>query len=122
MYGTRAPAHQVAQFAPAVAQAAHAGDAIAADLWEQAGRLLAESAFASATGLDRRYSWGGRLFAAGGLILDPFHDALRKLDPDAEFVPPAGQAADGALLLAEGLGAMAPPRYLRMFEGADLRP
>lgn len=69
-------------------------------IWDDAGRLLAESAYAAARGLPQTYSWGGRLFEAGDLLLRPFEDELLKRAPGASIRPPQGQAADGALLLA----------------------
>lgn len=108
VYGGDAPAHELAAFAPMVADAARNGDRVAAAIWERAGVLLAETAFAVSRGLPARYSWGGKLFDAGELLLDPFRAELRRRAPDASVEPPLGQSADGALLLARrGLGETA---------------
>lgn len=117
VYGSASPVHSAAKFAPLVAEAARDGDAVALSIWNDAGRLLAESAFASAGGLPPTYSWGGGLFEAGELLLRPFRDELLRMDPGATIELPQGQAADGALLLAtRGLlpGANSGP-YAREF-------
>jgi hypothetical protein len=41
------------------------------------------------------------LFEAGSLLLDPFRAELTRRVPGARLSPPRGQAADGALLLAQ---------------------
>lgn len=100
IYGADAPAHELAAFAPDVADAAHAGDPVARDIWRRAGAHLAESAHAAAHSLPPNFSWGGRLFDAGPLLLEPFQAELARRVPEAKLSPPVGQAADGALLLA----------------------
>lgn len=117
IYNSPAPIHSAATFAPLVAEAAHEGDLVAHAIWDDAGRLLAESAFAAARGLPPTYSWGGRLFEAGDLLLRPFREELLKRAPGATIRPPRGQAADGALLLAaQGIrpGTMTEP-YVHEF-------
>ncbi|KAA1397669.1 BadF/BadG/BcrA/BcrD ATPase family protein [Aeromicrobium ginsengisoli] len=117
IYNSPSPIHSAATLAPLVADAAHEDDPVARAIWVEAGRLLAESAFAAARGLPQTYSWGGRLFDAGELLLGPFRDEVLKRSPDAEIRPPQGQAADGALLLAaRGIpaGAIAEP-YVHEF-------
>lgn len=101
IYGSIWPAHELAAFAPDVAAAAHDGDPVAHDIWRRAGVHLAESARAAARGLPPNFSWGGKLFDAGPLLRDAFHDELTRRVPGARVSAPAGQAADGALLLAQ---------------------
>jgi N-acetylglucosamine kinase-like BadF-type ATPase len=101
VYGSQSPAHELAGFAPDVAQAAHEGDPVAREIWHRAGVHLAEAAHAASRGLPPDFSWGGRLFDAGPLLLVPFRDELTKRVPGARLSPPSGQAADGALLLAQ---------------------
>ncbi len=100
IYNSPSPIHSAATLAPLVADAAHAGDPVAHAIWDEAGRLLAESAFAAAQGLPQTFSWGGRLFDAGELLLGPFREELLSRAPGATIQPPQGQAAEGALLLA----------------------
>lgn len=100
VYGAASPAHELAAFAPAVAEVARAGDPVALDIWRRAGVHLAEAAQAAARGLPPDISWGGRLFDAGPLLLDPFRAELTRRLPGCRLTAPAGQAADGALLLA----------------------
>jgi N-acetylglucosamine kinase-like BadF-type ATPase len=113
IYGSPSPAHELAAFAPNVARAAHAGDPLARDIWHRAGVHLATAAHAAARGLPPNFSWGGRLFDAGPLLLESFRAELARRVPDARLSDPEGQAADGALLLAcRGLTADAKPYAL----------
>ncbi|WP_407563131.1 N-acetylglucosamine kinase [Streptomyces sp. 184] len=98
-------AHHLASFAPSVSDAACAGDVVAARIWTEAGRHLAQTAVAAATGLDPVFSWGGRLFDAADLLMEPFRSTVRTLLPDARFTPPRGTSADGALALARAASA-----------------
>lgn len=108
VYGS--PAHELAAFAPLVAEAAREGDPVAADIWRRAGIHLAESAHAAARDLPPDFSWGGGLWGAGALLLTPFRAELTRLRPEARVTEPAGRAVDGALLLARrGLPADRPP-------------
>jgi N-acetylglucosamine kinase-like BadF-type ATPase len=101
IYGAASPAHELAAFAPRVADAAHAGDPAAREIWRRAGTHLAEAAHAASHGLPPDFSWGGRLFDAGPLLLVPFRAELTRRVPEARLAEPEGQAADGALLLAQ---------------------
>jgi N-acetylglucosamine kinase-like BadF-type ATPase len=115
-------AHELASFAPSVAAAAAAGDPVAAQIWQSAGRHLGQSAVAAATGLDPVVSWGGRLFDVGDLLLVPFRAAVLDQLPEASFVPPRGTSVDGALALARaGLdGSVASRRpYLHVYGAAS---
>ncbi|KAB2340227.1 N-acetylglucosamine kinase [Actinomadura rudentiformis] len=93
-------AHLLASFTPLVAEAARAGDPVARQIWNEAGRQLGQTAVAAASGLDPLFSWGGRLFEAAGLLMEPFQDTIRMMLPAARFVQPHGTSADGALALA----------------------
>lgn len=105
VYGGVSPAHELAAFAPIVAAAAREADEVAIGIWQRAGTLLAETAYAASVGLPPRFSWGGKLFEAGDLLLDPFRRELLRRESAAKVEPPLGQSADGALLLARrGLG------------------
>jgi N-acetylglucosamine kinase-like BadF-type ATPase len=101
IYSSAAPAHELAAFAPDVAEAVREGDPVARDIWWRAGTHLAESAHAAAHGLPAEFSWGGRLFDAEAPLLTAFQTELTRRAPDARLTPPAGQAVDGALLLAQ---------------------
>jgi N-acetylglucosamine kinase-like BadF-type ATPase len=96
---------QIAALAAVVAQAAYAGDQVAAGLLDQAGRDLAAAALAVIAQLDMQdsgmnvYTTGGA-FRAGRLLLDPFKAAIRAHSAassvhDASFSP-----VIGALFLA----------------------
>jgi N-acetylglucosamine kinase-like BadF-type ATPase len=101
VYAAASPAHHLASFAPAVAQAARAGDPVALRIWQEAGTLLGRAVVATTDGLVPRISWGGGLFAAGELLLEPFHAEVRRALPDAQIVPPVGASLEGAATLAE---------------------
>ncbi|MFC4119692.1 N-acetylglucosamine kinase [Nonomuraea zeae] len=118
VYGAGAAAHELASFAPDVAAAARQGDRVARRIWTEAGRHLGQAAVAAAEGLEPVFSWGGRLFDAADLLMEPFQDTVRELLPGARFAPPRGTSADGALALAKGAadGAVRPHHpYLYVF-------
>jgi N-acetylglucosamine kinase-like BadF-type ATPase len=116
VYGAESPAHELGTFAPDVAQAALDGDPVARDIWRLAGAHLAEAAWAAARGLPADFSWGGRLFDAGPLLLEPFRAELARRVPGARLSAPEGQAADGALLLAQrGIPPEGHPPYAVQF-------
>ena len=100
VYGHGSPASRLAAFAPAVAHAAHAGDPVAAGIWREAATRLAEAVSAVASAVEPLISWGGRLFDAGEIVLEPFKEAVRSRIPGARLVEPKGSSVDGALLLA----------------------
>lgn len=90
--------HALASFAPDVTAAAGL-DAVAADLCARAGRALAESLLAAASGLSAPV-----LAGTGGLLgAQPVAAALReRLAEDGQVLQPAtGGALDGALAIAE---------------------
>ncbi|MFG2007141.1 N-acetylglucosamine kinase [Spirillospora sp. NPDC048911] len=100
VHESESPAHRLASFTPLVAEAARAGDRVARRIWAEAGRQLGQTAAAAAAGLDPLISWGGRLFDAADLLMEPFQDTIRSLLPAARFAQPQGSSADGALALA----------------------
>jgi glucosamine kinase len=114
IYGGEVPARQIAAFAPAVADAAHAGDEAARAIWAAAAGELAATA---ATAAERLFgaavpadvSWAGGLFAAEGLLRTPFAQRLAERAPRLRVIAPAGTALDGArLLLAPEAGQIFP--------------
>jgi N-acetylglucosamine kinase-like BadF-type ATPase len=106
----------VASFAPAVAEAAHAGDAEATEIWRRAGEERAESAAAAA---GRLFAAGervevarlGNLWEVGALLDEPFRTALADRWPSADVVGAAGTSLHGAVELARPDGP-APVRGL----------
>lgn len=115
VYNSPSPARELAQFAPEVAAAARDGDEQAAEIWRAAGQHLAEAAVSVCRTIPPVISWGGRLFDAGPLLLQPFAETVHVLRPDAEIVAPAGAAVDGALALAERPPRTGDNRYVRVF-------
>lgn len=101
VYPAASPGHELASFAPAAAEAARGGDPIAMAIWQEAGRRLGAAAVAAVRDLAPVISWGGGLFNAGGLLLEPFRAAVLEALPEADLRTPAGTTLDGALLLAE---------------------
>jgi N-acetylglucosamine kinase-like BadF-type ATPase len=119
VYGSSTPSYLLGGFAPEVAEAARAGDPAARGIWEEAGTLLASAASAASAGLEPVFSWSGRLFDAGELLLDPFRHALLALHPDAELVHPLGSSTDGALLIAAReriAGSAAPASFIASYD------
>ena len=87
----------IAAFARDVADAARAGDPLAATIWSDAARELAATARAAAGALPgpAALAYSGGLFAAGELLLAPLRAEL----PDLR--PPLGVPLDGAARLLE---------------------
>jgi N-acetylglucosamine kinase-like BadF-type ATPase len=104
VYHDGAPASRLASFAPQVADAARAGDTVAAGILRDATTRLAETVSAAASAVEPLISWGGRLFDARDVLLEPFKEAVRSRVPGARMVDPSGSSVDGALLLAKGHG------------------
>ncbi|EAQ00543.1 hypothetical protein JNB_10229 [Janibacter sp. HTCC2649] len=101
MTGTNAP-ELLASFAPQVVEAALAGDAVAAQICQEAGESLAQSLLSAAAGIP-----SPTLVATGGLLnAAPVRSALESAvaAAGATLTPAAGGALEGALLLAEMLG------------------
>lgn len=94
----------LAAFAKDVADAAHAGDGVAADIWTRAGSLLADNlAAALGPGVPPIATYTGGLFDVGPLLLEPLAARFRSVRPDAELRAPLGGSLDGALALAREL-------------------
>lgn len=105
VYGSSNPARVVAGFAREVSAAADAGDPVAVELLGRAATRLGDSAVAAARHTFAAdavvpVSWQGGVFAAGAHVLDPFADRVRAALPAVDLRPPAGDALDGAALLA----------------------
>jgi N-acetylglucosamine kinase-like BadF-type ATPase len=118
-------AHHLASFAPYVGDAARAGDPVARQIWTEAGRQLGHTAVAAASRLDPVFSWGGRLFDAADLLMEPFQSTIRTLLPTARFIRPQGTSADGALSLARAAvdgSVRARPHYLHVFTACGTGP
>jgi N-acetylmuramic acid 6-phosphate etherase len=106
VYRSAVPTRTVASFARDVAHVAAEGDAVARSILEDAGRELAITACAA---LERAFdhgetaavSYSGSVFAAGTPLLDAFAHELARRRPEAELLPPEGDALAGAALLAE---------------------
>ncbi|WP_194421290.1 BadF/BadG/BcrA/BcrD ATPase family protein [Microbacterium abyssi] len=115
LYASSAPAILFGQFAPAVADAARAGDAIAQAIWREAGRHLALTAAAAARDVGPVFSWAGGVFAAGDLVLESFRSELLAARPDAIVVEPLASSAHGALRLALEVDLRSNPPFLEVF-------
>ncbi|GIF64042.1 ATPase [Asanoa ishikariensis] len=96
----------IARFAPDVVAAAAGGDPVSIRVIRSAAAELAHTA-ASAVAFVTGAGAGavpvtlvGRLVAAGGPLVDAFHEALAAQCPRASPVPPAGSSLDGARRLA----------------------
>lgn len=124
VYGGPSAAQVLASFALKVATVAEAGDPVARDIWQQAGRQLAHTAAAAAERLPTApVSWGGGLFDAGNLLLDPFTAELERLHPGVALWPPQHNAVEGALRMAdEDRSMVSRPPYLYVHDTPDSHP
>lgn len=104
----------LAQLSQRVAEAAHAGDAVAVAIFADAGRELAQVcdalrvALAFAADEPVPVSYSGGAFSAGDLLLAPFRNALRAASPAFELRPPLHAPHYGAALYAARLAGRAP--------------
>lgn len=110
IYGSDSPPRTVAAFAPDVAEAARAGDAIAVEIWAGAARELAETVAAATgrvfeTASAATISYTGKMFDLDDLVVEPFRVHLARRLPGARPVAPQGGAIEGARLLAAHAGA-----------------
>lgn len=98
------PVGIVASFAPEVAQAADAGDAVALDIWDRAAAHLAEVLYAACEGFPERHppavAVTGGLCAAGDVLMGPLTRRLSPLGLTPRHVA-HGTPLDGADLLDE---------------------
>jgi glucosamine kinase len=110
VHGAANPVRVVAGFAEQVAEAAGAGDPLARAIWDDAAAELAATALAAAarvrgpegSGDPLALSWTGGLWAARGLLLEPFlaQVGARAAGQGLAPAPPLGSALDGGRLLA----------------------
>jgi glucosamine kinase len=115
VYASPSPVRDLAAFAPAVADVARAGDAVALAIWREAAERLADSTvsvvrrtFPDAAGGSVAVSHSGRLFGAQDLLLEPFKQAIAERCPEARHREPLGDSLMGAARLVQhGLGRYA---------------
>lgn len=104
----------LARLSPLVAQAAQAGDAVAIDIFQRAGRELAAIAEALRVALGFEpgetvpLSYSGGAFSAGELLMQPFKAALAQAAPTFELRTPIHAPHYGAALYALRLAGAAP--------------
>jgi len=105
VYAERMSISEIAAVAPLVTEAADEGDAVAKRILTEAGRELASYAIAIAKALGMEnedveiYMTGG-VFKAGGHVLKPFEEEIRKIMPKARLASPKFEPAMGAAFLA----------------------
>ena len=101
IYSTGRAASLLASFATAVARAAEDGDAVAADIWHEAGIALAQTALAGfAPGIPRRVAVVGGLTKAGELLRRSLLAELSEHRPDVSLVFGATSPLHGSVALA----------------------
>jgi N-acetylglucosamine kinase-like BadF-type ATPase len=113
IHRTGSPAATVAGFAPAVVDAAAAGDGVAIEIVRSAGRELAVSAAAALRRVfgsrkEVAVSYAGNVFRAGAPLLEPFERELARSCPRAHVVAPRGDSLSGAGVLAERAATLRP--------------
>ena len=117
VYRSPVPTRTVASFARDVARVAAEGDAAARSILEAAGSELAVTACAALArafdpGDTAAVSYAGSIFEAGPPLMDAFAREMVRMRPDAQLVPPEGDALAGAIFLAEWGADLAPDRTL----------
>jgi N-acetylglucosamine kinase-like BadF-type ATPase len=117
VYRSAVPTRTVASFARDVARVAAEGDQVARSILEAAGTELAVTACAALEraldpGEAAAVSYAGSVFEAGPPLTDAFAREVARRRPDAELVPPEGDALAGAALLAKRGVDLAPDRNL----------
>ena len=109
VYGAGSTRAAIARLSPLLAQAAHAGDAVALGIFVQAGTELAAIAQALRRALGyaadetTAISFSGGAFSAGELLLAPFRQALAMNGPDFDLRTPLHAPHYGAALYAARL-------------------
>lgn len=112
VYGAGSTRDAIARLSLLVAQAAHAGDAVALRIFAQAGTELAAIADAlrSALGYTAEQtiplSYSGGAFSAGELLLAPFRQALAATGPHFDLRTPLHEPHYGAALYAVRLSKL----------------
>lgn len=104
VHGGPSPVRTVASFVPSVADAARAGDPVAAAIWRDAVCDLAETAIAACEALpepDRRVAVTGSLFDLTDLVAEPFSTAVTAAAPDTTVRAAAADATTGAARFAD---------------------
>lgn len=124
-YGKPLTKADVAAFARRVASAAEDGDEVARDVFEQAGRDLAEQVRAAVEALDlasEPLTIGliGSVFQAGPLIRDTLERSVLEIAPRARFNIPGLPPVAGSLMLAlRSVGAWDRFEYDRLAAALD---
>lgn len=98
---------EIAAFAVETARIAHAGDAVAGDLYGRAAEELAKqvAAVIAQTGLEGEFPVGliGSAFKAGRLFVEPLSDTIAQIAPQARVAVVEMAPVGGCLLLATRL-------------------
>jgi glucosamine kinase len=107
--GDPQPARLLAGFAPAVADAARAGDEVACSIFAAAADELAATTLTACAAVGEpdplRVSFAGGLFELDDLVASPVTAMVLRARPRAEIRRPAGDAIDGVhRLVTEGSG------------------
>ena len=104
IYRDESPKLRIAGVCSTVASAAAAGDKVAADIFDEAGRGLGSMACSAARKLSPlpslTFSGVGGVFKSGDLLWRPYRDFVLTEYPQAEIVAPAFPPLVGALVLA----------------------
>jgi len=104
--------------APLVFQAAEAGDQVACEIIEWAGRELAKLAEAVVRQLDLEHEafdvvLAGSMFKGGALLIDPLRESLHAFAPLARLVPLSAPPVIGAVLLGMERAGLSSARIQR---------
>jgi N-acetylglucosamine kinase-like BadF-type ATPase len=105
VYAATTHADDIARYGKLVIEAARAGDGVALDILQDAGRELGECALAvvrklNLTGEQFPVAYVGGAFHAGDLLLEPMRRTIEAVATRATVVPPERTPVEGAAMMA----------------------
>ena len=105
VYAASTHADDIARYGKLVVEAAQAGDGVARDILDDAGRELGECVLAVVRKLDLQneefpVAYVGGAFRAGDLLLEPLRRTIQAEAPRANIIPPRHSPVEGAAQMA----------------------
>ena len=105
VYAASTHTDDIARYGKLVVEAAHAGDGVARDILDDAGRELGECVLAVARKLDLQnevfpVAYVGGAFRSGDLLLEPMTRTIHAEAPRAKVMAPLHSPVEGAALMA----------------------
>ena len=105
VYATSTRTDDIARYGKLVVEAAQAGDGVALDILDDAGRELGECVLAVVRRLGLAnesfpVAYVGGAFKAGDLLIEPMRRTIESVAPKASLAPPARTPVEGAAQMA----------------------